>query len=360
MKNKGDRLSGRLAITLQGKRMQYVKGLRWKMLALMLRGTILIYVDRNVLGVLAPILKKELNFTTEQYSYVVSSFQLVYSFSQPVAGYLTDLIGPRIGYAVAAFIWGLAARLARLFDRLDLDGWLPRPARPFRGRRDADRHQDLDRVVPLRRALDRDRLVQLGLVDRRHAHAARGDLARQRLRLEIRLPAHRPAGVVFSVRLVLALSRPAEPSAPGAGRVHPNRGRADRGGRKSPRSADLRAEEFLGIDHRPLPHRAGMADLRLLDPALHGQRARHEHQGVRAVRLAAVPGLRHRLHFRRLSRAVPAQAAQPEHGQRPAHGDHDRRAVHGRTGADQLRREPDRRDPVLLARRLRPPDAVDA
>jgi len=85
--------------------------LRWRMLALMLIGTIVIYVDRNVLGVLAPILKKELDFTTEQYSYVVSSFQIVYSFAQPVAGYLTDLIGPRLGYAVAAFVWGLAAAL---------------------------------------------------------------------------------------------------------------------------------------------------------------------------------------------------------------------------------------------------------
>ena len=55
--------------------MHYVKGLRWRILALMLVGTIIVYVDRNVLGVLAPILKKELNFTTEQYSFVVSSFQ---------------------------------------------------------------------------------------------------------------------------------------------------------------------------------------------------------------------------------------------------------------------------------------------
>ncbi len=39
---------------------------RWRMLALMLLGTVIIYVDRNVLGVLAPILKKELSFTTEQ------------------------------------------------------------------------------------------------------------------------------------------------------------------------------------------------------------------------------------------------------------------------------------------------------
>jgi ACS family hexuronate transporter-like MFS transporter len=91
--------------------MQFIPKLRWKMLALMLLGTIVIYVDRNVLGVLAPVLKKELDFTTEQYSYVVSAFQIVYSFSQPVAGYLTDLIGPRIGYAIAAFVWGMAAAL---------------------------------------------------------------------------------------------------------------------------------------------------------------------------------------------------------------------------------------------------------
>ncbi len=84
---------------------------RWKMLALMLAGTVVIYIDRNVLGVLAPILKTKLGFTTAQYSYVVSAFQIVYSFAQPVAGYLTDLIGPRIGNAVAAFVWGVAAAL---------------------------------------------------------------------------------------------------------------------------------------------------------------------------------------------------------------------------------------------------------
>lgn len=81
------------------------------MLALMLLGTVVIYIDRNVLGVLAPVLKEQLHFTTEQYSYVVSCFQIVYSFSQPLAGFLTDLIGPRIGYGIAAFVWGTACAL---------------------------------------------------------------------------------------------------------------------------------------------------------------------------------------------------------------------------------------------------------
>jgi len=93
--------------------------LRWGMLALMFAGTVVVYVDRGVVGALSPILKKEGFFTTEQYSYVVSAFQIVYSFAQPVAGYLTDLIGPRIGYAVAALVWGLAAALQGLST-----GWL--------------------------------------------------------------------------------------------------------------------------------------------------------------------------------------------------------------------------------------------
>ena len=85
----------------------------------MFAGTVVVYVDRGVVGALAPILKKEVFFTTEQYSYVVSAFQIVYSFAQPVAGYLTDLIGPRIGYAVAALVWGLASALQGLST-----GWL--------------------------------------------------------------------------------------------------------------------------------------------------------------------------------------------------------------------------------------------
>jgi len=96
------------------------------MLALMFAGTVVIYVDRNTLGALAPILKKDLGFTTAQYSYVVSSFQIVYSFSQPVAGFLTDLVGARLGYAVAAVIWGGSAALHGLAT-----GWISMAA--FRG-----------------------------------------------------------------------------------------------------------------------------------------------------------------------------------------------------------------------------------
>jgi ACS family hexuronate transporter-like MFS transporter len=88
-----------------------VRGLRWYILALVALGTVVNYIDRNTLGILAPQLKESLHFTTEQYSYVVGCFQLAYSLMQPVAGYITDFVGLKLGYAGFAMCWGLAAAL---------------------------------------------------------------------------------------------------------------------------------------------------------------------------------------------------------------------------------------------------------
>jgi ACS family hexuronate transporter-like MFS transporter len=91
--------------------MRKIKGLRWYMLALMALGTLVNYVDRNTLSVLAPILQKDLHFSPKEYSYVVAAFQFCYSFVQPVAGFVTDLIGLRFGYFLFAMVWGTAAAL---------------------------------------------------------------------------------------------------------------------------------------------------------------------------------------------------------------------------------------------------------
>lgn len=88
-----------------------VVGLRWWIVGLVSLGTILNYLARNSLGVLAPQLKTELHFSTEQYSYVVGAFQLAYTLMQPVCGFIVDSVGLRIGFALFAVAWSVSNML---------------------------------------------------------------------------------------------------------------------------------------------------------------------------------------------------------------------------------------------------------
>ncbi|UAJ12083.1 MFS transporter [Glacieibacterium megasporae] len=85
--------------------------LRWWIVALICLGTIINYLARNSLGVLAPQLKADFGFTTQQYSYVVGAFQLAYTVMQPVCGYIIDLVGLRLGFALFAVVWSVSNML---------------------------------------------------------------------------------------------------------------------------------------------------------------------------------------------------------------------------------------------------------
>jgi ACS family hexuronate transporter-like MFS transporter len=99
---------------------------RLRILLLVMAGTIINYIARNALGVLAPQLKADLAITTQQYSYIVGAFQLAYTLMQPVGGWLIDRIGLTAGFALFALAWSLA-NMAHGFAR----GWLSLAA--FRG-----------------------------------------------------------------------------------------------------------------------------------------------------------------------------------------------------------------------------------
>ena len=85
-----------------------VKNLRWWMLVLFLLGVTVNYITRNSLGILAPELKTELGITTEQYSWIVGAFQLAYTLFQPICGWLIDVIGLKLGFAICAVLWAAA------------------------------------------------------------------------------------------------------------------------------------------------------------------------------------------------------------------------------------------------------------
>jgi ACS family hexuronate transporter-like MFS transporter len=91
--------------------MKKIIGLRWWIITLICLGTIINYLARNSLGILAPQLKQTLHFTTQQYSYIVASFQLAYAFMQPICGYVLDFLGLKLGFTIFVVLWSITNML---------------------------------------------------------------------------------------------------------------------------------------------------------------------------------------------------------------------------------------------------------
>jgi ACS family hexuronate transporter-like MFS transporter len=82
---------------------------RWTICALLFVATTINYVDRQVLGILAPTLQRELHWTEADYGDIVSWFSFAYAFGFLVAGRMIDWIGVRRGLASAVVAWSAAA-----------------------------------------------------------------------------------------------------------------------------------------------------------------------------------------------------------------------------------------------------------
>jgi ACS family hexuronate transporter-like MFS transporter len=94
--------------------MKKFSGMRWWMVGMVTAGLIVNYLARNTLSVAAPTMMQDLHFNTQQYSYVVVAWQICYALAQPVAGYILDSIGTKIGFAVFALAWSAACAAAAL------------------------------------------------------------------------------------------------------------------------------------------------------------------------------------------------------------------------------------------------------
>lgn len=84
---------------------QKVGHARWKIIALLFVATTVNYIDRTMLGLLAPGLGKELAWNENDYGNIVTAFQAAYALGFLVMGWLIDRFGPKIGYAIAIAIW---------------------------------------------------------------------------------------------------------------------------------------------------------------------------------------------------------------------------------------------------------------
>jgi MFS transporter, ACS family, hexuronate transporter len=83
--------------------------LRWYICGLLFYATTVNYMDRQVLGLLKPVIARELGWSESDYSSVVFGFQLAYALMMPIAGRIIDWLGTRLGYTLAVVVWSLAA-----------------------------------------------------------------------------------------------------------------------------------------------------------------------------------------------------------------------------------------------------------
>lgn len=81
-----------------------IRGLRWWIIGVVMIGTSLNYLTRSTLGVAAPTVLADLSIGEREYGLITAAFQLGIML-QPVAGYLLDLIGLRVGLAAFAAAW---------------------------------------------------------------------------------------------------------------------------------------------------------------------------------------------------------------------------------------------------------------
>jgi ACS family hexuronate transporter-like MFS transporter len=85
-----------------------VSKIRWAILALLFAATVLNYLDRQVLSILAPMVQKDLGIDDRGYARIVQYFLVAYALSYLVAGWVTDKLGAK--YTLALFLgwWSLA------------------------------------------------------------------------------------------------------------------------------------------------------------------------------------------------------------------------------------------------------------
>ncbi len=81
---------------------------RWVICALLFAATAINYVDRQMIGVLKPTLSKEFGWTEGDFATIIFWFQVAYAIGYVSFGKVVDMVGARLGYAVAIVIWTIS------------------------------------------------------------------------------------------------------------------------------------------------------------------------------------------------------------------------------------------------------------
>jgi len=91
-----------------------IRNYRWIIVVLLFFATTINYLDRQIIGLLKPILEKEFNWTETDFARIVMAFTAAYAIGLLIFGRLIDKVGTKIGYTITIVLWSLAAMLHAL------------------------------------------------------------------------------------------------------------------------------------------------------------------------------------------------------------------------------------------------------
>ena len=95
-----------------------VRNLRWWIGGLLFASTVINYIDRQTLSVLAPYLQKEYSWTNTDFATLVIAFRIAYAIMQSVSGRFLDWLGTRRGLTITVAWYSAAAMLTSLASGL--------------------------------------------------------------------------------------------------------------------------------------------------------------------------------------------------------------------------------------------------
>jgi ACS family hexuronate transporter-like MFS transporter len=88
--------------------------LRWWIAGILFASTVINYIDRQTLSILAPYLKQEYHWSNTDYANIAIAFRVAYSIGQTVCGRQIDRLGTRLGLTLSVIWYSIVSLLTSL------------------------------------------------------------------------------------------------------------------------------------------------------------------------------------------------------------------------------------------------------
>lgn len=86
-------------------------GLRWLIIGLVFVITVINYIDRLTISVLAPVITADLGLSNVEFGTITIWFLVAYTLSQAISGKIYDRVGNKLGFIFSVAVWSIGAVL---------------------------------------------------------------------------------------------------------------------------------------------------------------------------------------------------------------------------------------------------------